>query len=145
MEMMTLGEIDERITELDALIFRAETGQVAMSWQELEAHVVEADVLMNVLAENIAEKTGCTYEEANGPREKLRIVTRMKTVLGRHIELHPEELDRVDPEIQEAFATGDVEIFKRIMDRYKYLFVNCPRPPTTHMLKTILSRWFKRS
>lgn len=143
--MMTLGEIGERITELDALIFRVETGQVAMSSQDLEARVIEADALMNVLAKNIAEKTGCTYEEAYEPRKKLRILTRMTAILERHLELHPEEEGRVDPEIQEAFATGDVEIFKRIMDRYKYLFANCPRPPTTHMLKTILSRLFNRS
>jgi hypothetical protein len=151
---MTLDEASERITELDTLIFKVETGQVPMSWEEYRTLQVEVEALMEGLAKNLSSLKGCSYEEAYEPRQKIRIFSRMGAMANRHLQLHPEACDKEDPLLIAAFHSGDdgneinYEAFERFFEQFSYIFENCPKPPPekpkgvfTRLFRAISSRF----
>jgi uncharacterized protein YdcH (DUF465 family) len=147
---MTLGQANERITELDDLIFKVETGQVPMSWEEYQSLKIEVEALMDVLAQNLSSHTGHTYEQAYEPRQNVRMLEKMGAIMKRHIELHPEDRNKNDPLIIAALHGGkdgrgiDFKAFDQLSKRFDYIFENRPRPPAGN-LKGFLRRLFRGS
>lgn len=132
---MTLGEANERITELDDLIFRAETGQAPMSWREYQSLKIEVEALMDVLARNLSAQTGCSYDQAYEPRQNVRTLEKMAAIVMRHLELHPEDRNMQDPLILAALHGGkdgsgvDATLLEQLLTRFKSLFEDGPKPP----------------
>lgn len=131
---MTVSEVQERITEIDEIVFKVETGQIPMSWNEYKALEKEADELMVILAQNIAPHKGCTYEEAYEARQKVRHLSRIEATVNRHLELHPEAAKKEDPDLIKAFSGGSDtqnidEASARWAASFEYMFENAPRDP----------------
>ena len=141
---MTLGEIHALIIKLDDRVFKAETGQLPVSWDEYQDLKSRADRLVNVLARGISEARGCTFEEAHAQREELRSMARLEAMISRHLELNPESSDEKEPLLIAAFQNRDNEAFKKYLEKFDYLFDNAPRPPAEPSRKGILGRLFKR-
>jgi hypothetical protein len=141
---MTLGEIHELIIKLDDLVFKAETGQHSVSWDEYQDLKNKADKLVNALARGISEAKGCTFEEAYAQREELRSMARLEAMISRHLELNPESSSKKEPLLIAAFQNRDNEAFKKYLEQFDYLFDNAPRPPAEPTRKGIFERLFKR-
>lgn len=131
---LTLAEVDERITALDDLIFKIETGQIPASWEEYEARRIEAEALMKVLAENLSSLQGITYKEAFDPRQQIRSLNKISAVVERHIAFHPEDKHKDDPLLIAAVHNGtdgsefDPQAIEKFISRFNYMFEKCPKP-----------------
>lgn len=146
---MTVGEVHERITELDALIFKVETGQVSMTWEEYRTLQVEAESLMEVWAQNVSSAKVSTFEKAFELRQKMRTLDRLTAITERHLELHPEDIGKENQNLIATFQSGEdgnqvaLEAFKRYVNEFNYLFENCPKPPE-EKTRGLLQRLFRR-
>jgi len=135
LHMMTVQEAHERILELDDLIFKAETGQINVTWDHYVSLKTEADTLMDVLARTIASRGEQSYEEAYKARDRVRDLNRIAATMQRHVDLNPETANKEDPLMIAAFHGGadgdsiDPEALKRFAESFDYLFANAPKPP----------------
>jgi hypothetical protein len=86
----TLRQIDERITEIDSLLFKGITGQIPMIEPKRLSLEAEATELMKILAAAISERGEYDYATAYEEREKVRRSFRIAAITARHVELHPE-------------------------------------------------------
>jgi hypothetical protein len=132
---MTTHEAHERILELDDMIFKADTGQIRVTWEQYTCLKIETQALMDALAKSIATYGKCTYEEAFAERERLRSVNLLSAIMQLHCELNPEDAKRDDPLLVKALHSGpngdeiDYEAFERFMVQFSYLLENAPKPP----------------
>jgi len=138
----TLGWISEKISEIDDLIFRADTGQITLTAPQYESLQEDAKSLMNTLAEDMAHRSGKSAAEMYEEREKVRRAIRLAATATRYTELHPEEDPEVDA-IFKAMSSDDVEVAaiaqRRVAELWASIFVNkCneqalppPLPPMT--------------
>jgi len=129
----TRRHISER-TQLDRLIFRIETGQEPMPWKEYSLLKAEADELMETQAKLYATMNGCSYKVQLKRQQKLRHRDRMEAMLNRHLELHPEEKDEMEPLIEalrsaENGSDIDPEVLRQFRSKFDYLFASRPQPP----------------
>jgi hypothetical protein len=155
MTRMTLSEANELLTKLDHLIFKADTGQIGVTWNEYTSWKKQAQMLMQDLAHAVAAGGTCTYEEAYEVRKNVRESDRFTATLERHCELNPRTAVRPDSLLAAAFrggvdGKGDPEALRKLMQSYDYLFANGPRPPKDSsrkpsLLKTIVTRKKNRS
>src|SRR4051812_15220408 len=103
---MTTHEAHERILELDDLIFKADTGQASVTWEQYVSLKTEAQALMDALAKSVATYGKCTYEDAYGDRERLRRLNRLSALMQRHCELNPKDAKKEDPLLIKAIHSG---------------------------------------
>lgn len=149
---MTPHEAHERILELDDLIFKADTGQVKVTWEEYSCLKVEVQALMDALAKSIATYGKCTYEEAYAERERLRSVNLLSAIMQRHCELNPEDAQRKeDPLLIKALHSGpngdeiDYDAIEKFMLQFSYLLENAPKPPVEPAKKPSLMQRLLRT
>ena len=148
----TLGEISAKISEIDDLIFRADTGQITLTWAQYKSLHEDGETLMNMLAESLAHYKGTTAAEMYEERDKVRRANRFAATATRYNELHPEEDPEVDA-IFKAMSSDDVEVAKtaqhQVAELWATMFVNMPVEPTTPTPipppKSFLQRMFRRS
>jgi len=146
---MTVKEADDRITELDDLIFKADTGQISVTWQQYLSLKSEVQILMDVLAKSLASTGKHTYEEAYAAREHVRAMNLLPAILQRHCELNPETAQKEDPLLIKAFHSGpngddiDNEAYEKFLLQFSYLFANAPQPPVEkkpNLIQRLLGR-----
>jgi hypothetical protein len=128
----TLAEISEKITEVDSLIFRADTGQISLTWEQYKSLHEDGETLMNMLAESLAHYNGKTTAEMYEERGKVRRMNRLAATAARHLELHPEPNPAEDAIFAAAFndkTKTPEQVSKEISAIYAYLFVNQPVEP----------------
>ena len=143
---MTVGEIHERILELDDLLVRADMGQISMEWEEYQALVEEADGLMNLLAKTTSDLNGKSYEEMYTLFAKQRIINRMSAIAERHVELHPESNPKDDAIVAAAFeginngTKTPEQGMHECMSIFAYLVEDGPKPPRVGFFGRLFSR-----
>jgi hypothetical protein len=145
----TYSQLHEKITEIDALIFRADTGQISLTWEQYTSLKEDAETLMKLLAEGIAESGGHTYAEAYAARQKVRDLDLIAATTKLHRELHPEANPENDAIVAAAFDESSSkesrdEAFGKFLAIFEYLFVNAPRPPVEAPRKGFVRRLFRR-
>jgi hypothetical protein len=133
---MTLDEANEELLRLDELLFKAETGQIKMSWDEYRSLQESADALMVAYARGLSESTGRSYEAMYELRMSKRAIDKEMATSKLHLKLHPNFIPTPEQhellkrayasEIPSEEATLALEQFNRQV--YGYLFVNAPRP-----------------
>lgn len=129
---MLPNEIHEEITRLDDLIFKVETGQVEMSWDKYQELKSLAEELTATLAQMVAAPSGRTVEEAYEAREQVRNLDRISAMAARHLELHPEDANKENPLLIEAFRGEDEaskKAYSEFIATFDYMFANAPKPP----------------
>jgi hypothetical protein len=132
---MTIDQANERISALDDLIFKADTSQISVTWDEYVVMKIEVEALMEQLAKTMAAPEH-TYEEMYAMRQRIRTLDRLSAIMHRHCDLNPEDAKNTyDPLLNKALHSGlngdeiDNEAFARFMHQFDYLFANCPQPP----------------
>jgi hypothetical protein len=148
----TLREISDKIGEVDSLIFKADTGQITLTWDQYKSLHKDGEALMKMLAESLAHFNGSTAAAMYEERDKVRRSSRFAATVARYAELHPED----DPELNAIFkaAFGDDDRAAKIAqdqlaELWASMFVNKPveplpttQPPTRTGL---YQRIFRRS
>jgi hypothetical protein len=132
MSEYTLGQIHERITEIDSTIFKAETAQITLADDEYRSLKIEVEALMQVLAENLAKETGRTVAEAYADRKKIRDLDWIELTCKRHREIYPEPVPAHDAIIASAFGDekkSSEQVGEELNRIFGYMFVNHqPKP-----------------
>jgi hypothetical protein len=145
----TFGQLDEKITEIDSLIFRAGTGQISLTLEQYKSLKEDAETLMNLIAKGIAESGGHTFAEAHAARQKVRDLDLIAETAKLHCELHPESNPPNDAIVKAAFDESSSqeardEAYGKFLAMFKYIFVNAPRPPAEAPRKGFLRTLFRR-
>jgi hypothetical protein len=150
---MTVGEANELLLELDDLLFKAETGQIEMSWAVYRAHQTTAEELVVVVAQALSRDSGKPYEEMYNLHNKIKSLKRVQATANLHQKLHPDlpltpeegnflarflDESATEEEAKQMFTQFNTKV-------YGYLFANAPRPPEIAEAKRqgILSRFFR--
>jgi hypothetical protein len=92
----TLGQIDKRITEIDDLVFRGNTGQIPMTLEGRSRLEDEAHALMEILANGLHGCGAGDYQELYDASQKVRELTLVSAMTNRYMELHPEPQPKID-------------------------------------------------
>ena len=92
----TLRQIDQRISEIDDLVFRGNTGQMPMTVEGRGRLEAEATSLMEILAKALQENGAGQYQELYDARKKVRELTLVSAVSARYEKLHPEPQPEID-------------------------------------------------
>ena len=137
MAQLTLGQIHERISEIDSTLFQAQTAQVTLSDEEYGSLKVEAETLMQVLAEHLAPRTGKTVAQCYSDRQRVRDSNWIAMTCKRHMQMFPEAVAEHDAIIASAFGDktkSDKQVAEELNKIYGYMFVNhqpkpVPQPP----------------
>ena len=142
--MMGFDEVDERIRQIDDEVFKAETGQLLMSWDEYECRKVEAETLMKVLAESLASLNLCSAKDAYEKRQRIRSLDRIVKALELHCRIHPEAAKQDDPLLiamdnAEVGTSEHNEAIERFAAEFDYLFKNAPKPPKRTVREKLFS------
>ncbi|WP_353067740.1 hypothetical protein RBB77_23305 (plasmid) [Tunturibacter psychrotolerans] len=98
----TLGQIDQRITEIDDLVFRGNTGQLPMTVEGRARLEDEAGSLMEILARALHENGAGEYQTLYDARQQVRNLTLVSAMSHRYMELHPEPQPEIDAVIAAA-------------------------------------------
>jgi hypothetical protein len=141
----TYEEINERISEIDSLIFRADTGQISLAWEQYASLHEDGETLMKILAEGLALQNGSAMEEMYRERDKVRRMNRLVATAERDLELHPEPNPREDAIIKAACndkTKTPEQVTREIESVYAYMFANKPVAPANR--KSLLQRIFRR-
>ena len=96
MEPSTIQQVDDRITEIDDLIFRGTTGQIPMLVAERDQLRAEGKQLAELLAKALSEVGLGDYQTLYDAREMCRSLNQVAAVSGRYVELHPEPQPAID-------------------------------------------------
>jgi len=129
----TVGWLDAKITEVDALIFKADTAQISLTWEQYKALKDDAEMMMNLLAENVAQSSGRPIEEMYEARALVRRMNYFTATTARHLELYPNPNPKQDEMIRSAFhdSKSDEETTRKLIQFYGYMFANAPRDPNS--------------
>lgn len=150
MPQLTLGQIHERISEIDKTIFQAETAQVALTDEEYGSLKLQVETFMQILAEGIASNSGKTVAQCYADRQKVRNADWIEMTCKRHMQMFPEPVPEHDAIIASAFgdnAKSDKQIAEELNKIFGYMFVNHqsrPTPPPAPTKRGFLQRLFKR-
>ena len=141
----TLGEISEKISEMDSLIFRADTGQVTINWEQYKSLHEDVETLMNMLAQSLAHHNGSSAAAMYEERAKVRRSVRFAASLERFTELHPGPDPTVDAIFRGAFKDQSADAQEQLADLIAPMFANKPVPPVpSDVKKGFLRRMFGR-
>jgi hypothetical protein len=129
---MTLKEADDRITEIDGEIFKADTAQVSMTWEHYCALKIEADSLMKVLCEELAKEMNRPLDVVVKDRTTVRFLDRLELTCKRHREIYPVPIPAHDEIIKSAFSDASKPSKDRAAELdsiFGYMFANAPTDP----------------
>jgi hypothetical protein len=105
----TLGQLDERLTEIDRSLLRASLGEVLLGAGERSALEHEGEMIARLLAQELGKHHNKPAEEIYEMRESIRQLNFIAGVGARYRELHPEpnpEHDRIIAEACEGLKNG---------------------------------------
>ena len=149
-EPMTLGELSEGLEKLDAMIFKAETGQAEISWDEYSKLRNPAEELRKELANQVSAASGESYEEFYKLSIQRRDIHRLNALYSLHSQLHPDFI--LSPEQHNLLkkslggertdAEGEQALAEYIRQVFGYLLDKGPRPPQE--MGTNLGGFFKK-
>jgi hypothetical protein len=141
----TLGEISEKISEIDSLIFRADTGQITITWEQYKSLHEDVETLMNMLAQSLAQRNGSSAAAMYEERDKVRRSMRLAATVERYCELHPGPDPAVDAIFRVALKDESASAQEKLADLMMPMFANKPVPPATADTKRgFLGRMFGR-
>jgi|ERR1017187_79192 hypothetical protein len=124
---LTLGQINERITEIDSVIFKAQTAQIILTDEEYGVLKIEVEALMQVLAEHLAAEMGRPVEQVYADRQKVRDLDWIAMTGNRHKEIFPVPVPAHDAIIASAFGDNTKsreQVAQEINQIFGYMFVN---------------------
>jgi hypothetical protein len=151
MAQLTLGQIHERISEIDETIFQAETAQITLTDEEYGSLKIQVETLMQILAEGIASNSGKTFAQCYADRQKVRDADWIAMTYKRHMQMFPEPVPEHDAVIASAFGDktkSGKQIAEELNKIYGYMFVNhqpkpVPSPPPAPTKRGVLRRLFE--
>lgn len=91
---MTVHEAHERILELDDMIFKVDTGQVRVTWEQRNCLKIEVQALMDALAKSIAAVAVFTNTAVPGFRSGLDGASGVECRSSRGLEIASAESAR---------------------------------------------------
>lgn len=106
--MVTLGQLDTRLTQIDELLQKAEFGNVSLQPSERSALEAEADAILKVLAEELGKAQNLDPQEVYETRNKIRQLRHISARVEQHMKLHPDdpEADRIVTEAFQGLKDG---------------------------------------
>jgi hypothetical protein len=123
----TSGQMNERITEIDSLIFKAQTAQIALTDEEYEALKIEVESLMHVLAEHLSVEMGRPVAEVYADRQKVRDLDWIAMMAEHHKKIFPVPVPAHDAIIAAAFRDkrkSSEQVARELNHLFGYMFVN---------------------
>jgi hypothetical protein len=136
-EPMTLGELSEGLEKLDAMLFKAETGQAEISWDEYSKLRNSTEELRKEFARQVSTASGKSYEEFYKLSIQRRDIHRLKALYSLHSQLHPDftlspeqhDLLKKSFDGESTDAEGEQALADYIRQVFGYLLDKGPRPP----------------
>lgn len=126
MTQWTLGSLDGRLTEIDDLLFKDDTGQVAIDPTDRRILEVEAQAILETTSEELGKHWQKDASHFYEMRQKVRNINRVAAMVERHMKLRPEPNPENDKIIESAFKalrdgskTND-EVAKEIYSIFSY-------------------------
>jgi hypothetical protein len=128
-----LGQIDARLKEIDALLFKADPGQISIGPAKRSKVESEAESILTLLSNGLAKDRKLDPRTVYDMRQNLRQADYIVAVTQRDLELRPEanpERDAIVGAVSKWLDDGTkarAGIASELASIYSYMFVEQPK------------------